>query len=393
MMSSGLPGLCAVVLVAGAWPAGAVQPQPLDEPVTPTGETALETGWKMVEVSRGLMRPWSAAWLPTGEVLVTEREGRLRVIGADGLRPEPVTGVPEVFASGQGGLLEVVIHPDFNANRLVYLTWSTGSNGANRTTLGRARLSEDLTSLIDLKVLFEASPDKPSAQHFGSRLLWLEDGSLLMSIGDGGNPPIKVDGDFIRHKAQDTSATLGKTVRLTADGQPHPDNPFADGGGDPAVYTLGHRNIQGLTLHPDTGVVWATEHGARGGDELNTLKAGENYGWPVVTYSREYFGPRITQRTSSPRFVDPLAVWTPCIAPSGLTVYTGDAFPEWRGDLLAGGLVLKQVRRIKLEGGAPVAQTTLQFDQRVRWVGMSPNGGLHVLTDETDGGLYRIEPE
>ena len=369
-------------------------PQPLDEPITPTGETPLEEGWTMVEVSRGLMRPWAAAWLPTGEILVTEREGRLRVIEPDGegLRPEPVSGVPEVFASGQGGLMDVVLHPEFADNRLVYFTWSAGSNGANRTTLGRARLSEDLTALDDLEVLFEAAPDKPSAQHFGSRLLFLNDGSLLMSIGDGGNPPIKVDGEFIRQKAQDTDARLGKTVRLTAEGQPHPDNPFADGGGDPYVYTLGHRNIQGLALHPDTGVIWATEHGARGGDELNVLEAGANYGWPMVTYSREYSGPRISDRTSAPRFNDPLAVWTPCIAPSGLTVYTGDAFPQWKGDLLAGGLVLKQIRRVKLEGGAAAAQTTLQFDQRIRWVGMGPDGGLYVLTDETDGGLYRIEP-
>ena len=367
-------------------------PQPLTEPVTPTGETPQETGWRMAEVSRGLMRPWAAAWLPGGEMLVTEREGRLRVIDADGLRPEPVTGTPEVFASGQGGLMDVVLHPGFADNRLVYLTWSAGTNGANRTTLGRARLSDDLTALNDLEVLFEAGPDKPSAQHFGSRLLWLPDGALLMSIGDGGNPPIKVDGAFIRQKAQDPGATLGKTVRLTANGEPHPDNPFT-GGGDPAVYTLGHRNIQGLTLHPDTGVVWATEHGARGGDELNVLEPGANYGWPEVTYSREYAGPRISDRTAAEAFTDPRAVWTPCIAPSGLTVYTGDAFPDWRGDLLAGGLVLKQVRRLKLEGGAVAAQTTLQFDQRIRWVGMGPDGGLYVLTDETDGGLYRIEPE
>ncbi len=362
-------------------------------------DTPHQTGWKQQTVTEGLMRPWAAEWLPDGKtMLLTEREGRLRVIEDGKLRMEPVEPLPEdLLAIGQGGLLDIAIHPQFNKNRWIYLTYSSGSRDANRTTLARAKINEDLTRLTDLKVLFQTNRDKSGGQHFGSRLLWMADGTLLMSIGDGGNPPIKLDGNYIRQKAQDLSVHLGSTVRMTDEGKAPKDNPFA-GDDDPDtneyIYTYGHRNIQGMTTHPKTGQIWATEHGARGGDELNILKKGANYGWPKATYSREYFGPRITDKTTLKGAVNPEVVWTPCIAPSGLMFYTGDEFPDWKGDMLAGGLVLKQIRRVKFdEDGKIIGQTTLQFDDRIRWVEQGPDGGIYVLTDEIDGRLLRIVPE
>jgi glucose/arabinose dehydrogenase len=216
-----------------------------------------------------------------------------------------------------------------------------------------------------------------------------------MSVGDGGNPPLQLDGRPVRLNAQDLSSQLGKTIRVDENGRPPENNPFAadgDPGTDPYIWTYGHRNIQGMALHPQSRAVWATEHGARGGDELNLLLAGRNYGWPEATYSVEYFGLRISDKTTMPGAMDPVVVWTPCIAPSGLVFYSGSDFPRWRGDLLAGALVLRQIRRIDFENGKIVGQTTLQFDDRIRWVGQGPDGGIYVLTDEIDGRLLRIVP-
>jgi glucose/arabinose dehydrogenase len=365
-------------------------------PLEPVGETPEQGGWKAVTVTGGLMHPWSAVWLPDGKtMLVTEREGRLRVVEDGKLRMEPVAGLPEILAIGQGGLMDLALHPDFQKNRWIYFTYTSGKRNANRTTLARARIDEKLARLQDVKVLFRVDKAKPGGQHFGSRLLWMSDGTLLMSIGDGGNPPIKLDGRLIRLNAQDLSTHLGKTVRMQADGSPASDNPFADDDDpetDPYIWTYGHRNIQGMARHPKTGKIWATEHGARGGDELNILQKGENYGWPKATYSREYFGPRISDKTTLKGAVHPEVVWTPCIAPSGLTFYTGKAFADWQGDLLAGGLVLRQIRRIRFADGKIAGQTTLQFEDRIRWVEMGPDGGLYVLTDEIDGRLLRIVP-
>ena len=408
------------VIVAAAFVIGASAPEasaqrrqratPPAGPVEPTGnDLKLETGWKQVEVVGGLDRPWGVVWLPAaaGEpaMLITERRGRLRVVEGGKLRDEPVAGLPgSLLAHGQGGLMDISLHPEFAANRFVYLTMTTGTKDANRTELFRGVLSEDLNELTDVESLFRVSRTKQGGQHFGSRLVWLADGTLVMSIGDGGNPPASLDGEHIRNKAQDRSLHFGKTVRMTADGKPAPDNPFAgddDPATDPYVYTYGHRNIQGMAIQPGTQRLWASEHGARGGDELNLLAAGNNYGWPLVTYSIEYWGPRISNEASRPGMVDPVHVWTPCVAPSALAFYTGDEFPEWRGDALTASLVLRQVRRTDFDADGEIAgETTLQFKQRIRWVGNGPGdgsgsgsgGGLYVLTDEKDGGLYRIEP-
>ena len=366
-------------------------------PIEPVGKVPLETGWKAVTVTGGLMHPWAAAWLPDGKsLLVTEREGRLRVVRDGQLGMVAVTGVPEVLPVGQGGLLDIVLHPNFSKNRWVYITYSTGRRQANRTMLARGRINEDLTKLTEVKTLFRVAQSKQGGQHFGSRLLWLDDRTLLMSIGDGGNPPLRLDGRLIRLNAQDLSSHLGKTLRLDEDGKPLSDNPFAadgDPGTDPHIWTYGHRNIQGMAIHSESRAVWATEHGARGGDELNLLRKGRNYGWPKATYSVEYFGPRISESTTLAGAMDPIVAWTPCIAPSGLAFYTGPEFPRWQGDLLAGGLVLRQIRRIDFEEGKIVGQTTLQFEDRIRWIGQGPDGGIYVLTDEIDGKLLRIVPE
>lgn len=278
--------------------------KPPTGPIDPVGETPPASGWKAVTVTGGVMHPWAAVWLPDQEtVLITEREGRLRVFEDGQLRMEPVAGLPDILSINQGGLMDIVLHPSFAENRLVYLAYSAGTPDANRTTLGRGRLAEDLSRLDDFEVIFRVNEDKPGGQHFGSRLLWLPDGTLLMSIGDGGNPPIKVGGHLTRFNAQDLASHLGKVLRMDENGKPAADNPWADDDDpetDPYIWTYGHRNIQGIARHPETGDIWATEHGARGGDELNLLKAGENYGWPEATYSAEYFGPRISEHTTCP---------------------------------------------------------------------------------------------
>jgi glucose/arabinose dehydrogenase len=348
---------------------------------------------RAVEVVGGLEHPWAVTWLPNGDLLITERPGRLRLVRHGVLQPEAIPGLPAVFAEGQGGLLDVALHPDFASNRLLYLTYSAGDAAANHTRLARARFDGD--ALRDVEVLYAVPQRKTGAQHFGSRLLWLPDGSLLMAIGDGGNPPLQLEGGLIRLQAQNPGSALGKILRFRGDGTPVPDNPFRDRPGAlPALWSLGHRNIQGLAFDPLRRSVWASEHGARGGDELNRIEAGENYGWPRVTHSREYFGPAISEATSAPGLRDPEVVWTPAIAPSGLVVYAGDRYPGWRGDLFAGGLVSRQVHRLVVDGqGAVRERQRIPIGARVRDVRQGPDGWLYVLTDGAgDGALLRLVP-
>jgi glucose/arabinose dehydrogenase len=286
----------------------------------------------------------------------------------------------------------VALHPDFADNRLVYFTLATGSRDANRTALVRARF--DGEALRDAAVIFENADTKSGTQHFGSRLVWLPDRSLLMSVGDGGNPPVRFAGENIRNQAQNPGTHFGKVVRLRDDGTPHPDNPFAgQPGARPEIWTLGHRNIQGMTRDPASGRVWANEHGSRGGDELNVIEGGGNYGWPAVTYSYEYWGPRISDETSRPGIVEPKLVWTPSKAPSGLTFYTGGDFPQWRGDLFSGALKAQQIRRIRLDGTRVVDEEKLTIGRRVRDLRQGPDGHLYVLTDEDEAALLRIVPD
>jgi glucose/arabinose dehydrogenase len=344
-----------------------------------------------VTVLSGLEHPWSMAWLPDGAILITERPGRLRIVRNGTLEPAPIAGVPPVFAEGQGGLMEVSVHPNFAKYRFIYLTYSHGTGQANRTRVARAKF--DGKALSDVKVIFEVSQAKEGTQHFGSRIVWLSDNTMLVAIGDGGNPPVQLDGELIRKQAQNLRSQLGKIVRLNDDGSIPSNNPFVKTAhANPSVWSYGHRNTQGLTFDAATGRIWQTEHGARGGDEVNLVKAGKNYGWPLVTYSREYFGPEISSERSRPGMEDPKLVWTPSIAPSGLAFYNGDRFPAWKGNLFAGGLVSKDVRRITLDGaGNVVSQQSIDIGQRVRDVRQGPDGLLYVLTDEQNGQLIRLD--
>ena len=360
-------------------------------PAPVSGDVPEAEGWHAEVVVDGLSHPWSVAWLPDGSALVSERGGRLRLVREGRLDPRPVPGLPPLLVSGQGGLLEVALHPDFSDNRLVYLTFASGNRQANRTALARARF--DGQRLKDVEVIFRNADPKPGGQHFGSRLLWLPDGSLLMSVGDGGNPPTSFGGENIRNQAQNPGTHFGKVLRLNDDGTPHRDNPYLNrAGAKPEIWSIGHRNIQGMTRDPGSGRIWANEHGSRGGDELNVIEGGNNYGWPEVTYSSEYWGPRISDVTSRPDVTEPKLVWTPSKAPSGLAFYTGEIYPHWKGNLFSGALKFRQIRRIVVEGDRLVGEEKLSIGQRVRDVRQGPDGYLYVLTDEPDGALLRIVP-
>lgn len=344
--------------------------------------------WQKVTVIEGLEHPWSMVWLPNGEILITERPGRLRVVREGKLDPKAIAGVPEVFAVGQGGLLDVAIHPQFAQNRWIYLTYAHGDREANRTRVARAVY--DGTSLRDLRVIFEVSQAKTGSQHFGSRLLWLPDGTLLVAIGDGGNPPLQLAGDLIRKQSQNLQSHLGKIIRINDDGSLPKDNPFMGS----KIWSYGHRNIQGISFDPMTQRVWATEHGAKGGDELNLIEKGKNYGWPVVSASQEYgTNTPVSREKSRPDLIDPKTIWTPAIAPSGLVFYTGNRFPNWQGNLFAGGLVSRDIRRLEVDkSGEIINQEAIPIGQRVRDVRQSPDGFLYLLTDEGNGQLIRLEP-
>jgi glucose/arabinose dehydrogenase len=334
------------------------------------------------------------AWLPDGTMLVTERPGRLRVVQGGKLRAEPVGGVPPVLAQGQGGLLDLAVHPRFASNRLVYMTLAQGTAEANATVIARARLSEDLATLTDVQQIYAVPRAKSGAQHFGSRLLFLPDGSLLVSIGDGGNLPLTLDGSPIRTQAQNVGAAFGKVLRLTDEGKPARGNPLAGRAGAlPEIYTLGHRNVQGIAFDAARNAVWVNEHGALGGDELNRLSPGGNFGWPTVSRTREYVGGAAVGTLSGQGMTDPVLLWEVSTAPSGIAVYYGAAFPQWRGDIFSGGLASNDIRRIDLdEAGRVIGETALRMGARVRDVRVGPDGFLYALTDERNGRLLRFVP-
>jgi aldose sugar dehydrogenase len=365
----------------------------LAEPLISANNPPIEGGTQRETLVEGLENPWGMAWLPDGTMLVTERPGRLRVVREGKLVPDPVAGVPEVFARGQGGLMDVSVHPKFAQNNFVYLTYSVGTLEANRTRLARGVWKDG--ALRDVKVLFENAREKPNGQHFGSRIAWLPDGTMLVSIGDGGNPPTALDGEFIRLNAQKLSMHFGKVVRLTDDGKVPTDNPFrTTKDAKPEVWSLGHRNIQGLTYDPVRNVVWATEHGALGGDELNILTKGGNFGWPVACRTREYAnGNAVCASPTGPGMTEPTVLWQVSTAPSGLMVYSGDKFPQWKGDVFSGSLAANDVRRIDLDdAGKVIGETALRLGARIRDVRQGPDGLVYVLTDERQGRIIRLAP-
>jgi glucose/arabinose dehydrogenase len=339
--------------------------------------------FRVVPVVTGLEHPWGMAFLPGGEILITERPGRLRLVRDGGLEPAPIAGVPEVYASGQGGLLDVALDPGFASNRVIYLSYAASGEGGNSTRVARATLGEG--RLEDLAVIFTAEPLVRASKHFGSRLAFDAEGHLFITVGERGQ------GD----RAQDLGQDNGKVIRLDPDGSVPEDNPFVGtAGARSEIFSYGHRNPQGMAIHPQTGVPWLNEHGARGGDEVNVVRPGVNYGWPVITYGIDYSGAPIGEGTHKEGMAQPIHYWVPSIAPSGMAFYGGEAFPEWRGDLLVGALKAELLVRLELDGERVVAEERLLDGAlgRIRDIEVGPDEFLYLLTDEGDGGLYRLEP-
>lgn len=339
-------------------------------------------------IASGLVHPWSLAFLPEGELLVTERGGRLRRITEDGLQADPVSGAPEPYVAGQGGMLDVVLHPDFSENGWVYLTYAAGHRRANRLAIARGRYANG--ALSEVETIFEANITKDTDAHYAGRMTFLPDGTFIVTIGEGFD---------YREEAQDPSNHFGTTVRLNADGSIPEDNPEIEDGA-PGVYSWGHRNAQAILYDPETDRIISHEHGPRGGDEVNIIEPGVNYGWPIATFGIDYSGAIISPYETYPGMRDPIVVWDPSIAPAGMTLYRGDMFPEWQGDLLIATLqpgnadtASGHIRIVDLnENGLPQGQTVIlgNLGARMRDIRTAPDGSLYVLTDANNGSVIRL---
>ena len=339
--------------------------------------------FKVVTVTRGLEHPWSLAFLPDGAMLVTERPGRLRLVRDGVLDLAPVSGTPSVAASGQGGLLDVALHPDFANNRWIYLSYAGKGPGGAGTEVARGRLVANRVE--NLETIFAVTRKSGGGRHFGSRLAFGADGMLYITAGERG------DSD----RAQDPLDAAGSVIRVTESGAVPADNPFVGRNNAlPEIFSIGHRNPQGLVRHPETGYIWSVEHGPRGGDELNILRPGANYGWPVITYGKSYAGFSIGEGVTKPGMAQPVAYWVPSISPSGLAFYTGDAFSRWRGSLFLGALSGEMLVRLELDGERVVREERLleELETRFRDVRQGPGGRLYLLTDEPDGRILRLDP-
>jgi len=360
-------------LMAGVLPLALSQTFPSD-----AGPLQLEA------IAEGLEHPWSLAFLPDGSALVTERPGRLRIVQNNSLAANAVQGVPEVAASGQGGLFDVILHPDFASNNTLFLSYADSSPEGVTTRVARAVLNNN--ALKNLEVIFEALPRSNGTRHFGGRMVFDSSGYLYIAVGDRGE----------KDRAQETRDDAGGVHRITVDGKPAPGNP---GLGNPAVrdtfYTWGNRNIQGMTVHPQTGDIWTHEHGPRGGDEVNILYPGTNYGWPKITYGIGYSGLPITPDTHKEGMAQPLHYWDPSIAPSGMALYSGTLFPQWQGNVFVGALKLRKLVRLGTNGhGKVIEEEDLLTDlnERLRDVRVGPDGALWLLSDARKGKLYRMSP-
>ena len=349
---------------------------------------------KVETFARGLVHPWGLAFLPDGQMLVTERPGRVRIVGKDGRLSDPVRGVPDVVASGQGGLLDIALDPNFAANRLVYLSFADPrGSGTNGTSVVRGKLVADGGSprLDDAKVIFRQEPAATGGLHFGSRLAFARDGNLFVTTGDRYHS---------RHKAQDLATHYGKVIRIRPDGSVPPDNPFVNkSGARPETWSYGHRNPQSAAIHPTTGKLWTVEHAARGGDEINVPAAGKNYGWPTITYGIEYSGDQIGEGiTAREGMEQPVYYWDPVIAPSGMAFYTGTRFPAWRGSLFVGGLESTHVARLTVDGDRIIGEERLLTDlqperERIRDIRQGPDEALYILTDSANGRVLKLVPK
>jgi glucose/arabinose dehydrogenase len=380
------------VLAAAAcalFPAMAAEPSPRERAVAidkveiaPTETADLE------RLARGLRRPWCIAFTPDGDLLITEKHHGVRVMRGGALQPNVLEGGPtNVLAKDDSGLLDIALDPDFATNRTVYIAFAEGSEAANRTAIWKARY--DGKRFSEGRVIFRVKPDKKGTGHPGGRLLFLPDKTLLLTVGDGYD---------YKAAAQDMGSHIGKTLRLTRDGAPAPDNPFIGRAGAlPEIWTLGHRNAQGLTRDPATGDIWLHEHGPRGGDEINLLKPGANYGWPVVTHGIDYDGKLISERAHAPGMERSMFYWAPSIAPSGLAFYRGNAFPEWQGKFFVGALAAKTIVRVRRgkDTGFLVEDERMyaNYKKRIRDIREGPDGLIYILTDEEDSELLRLRPK
>lgn len=348
-------------------------------PAAPTSQVTVQT------VAEGLNRPWGFEFLPDGRILVTERDGRMRIVSTDGRLSQPVAGVPEVFAQGQGGLLDVALAPDFETSGTIYFSFSEPRRDGNGTAVARARLNADVSPprLEDVQVIFHQQPSYDGNVHFGSRIVPTPDGKLFVTLGER----------FQMRYAQDLSRHWGKVVRINADGSVPDDNPFVGReGARSEIWSYGHRNPQAAALHPETGELWIVDHGPRGGDEVNVVRKGLNYGWPVINYGRHYTGEEIPKRREG--MEQPLYYWDPSIAPSGMAFYTADRAPQWRGNLFVGALAGRHLARLVLDGEQVTAEERLLTDlnQRIRDVKQGPDGAIYVATDSARGRILRVTP-
>jgi glucose/arabinose dehydrogenase len=373
-------GVSSVVLGVAAYCA----PANAEQTNAPAAE---KTAVKTEIVARGLKNPWAVQFLPDGRYLVTEKPGQLRIVSKDGKISEPIAGVPAVASQGQGGLLDVVLAPDFAQSGRIFFSFSEPrEDDKNGTSVARAKLVLDAESgrLEDVAVIFRQEPAYKSTFHFGSRIVINPDGSLFVTTGER---------NFLRAESQNPANHLGKVIHITADGEPAADNPKLQGW-DAKVWSIGHRNMQGAALDPATGKLWTIEHGAKGGDELNHPEAGKNYGWPIITYGVDYSGAKIGEGTKKEGMEQPVYYWDPSIAVSGLTFYTGDLFPAWKGNLLVGSLKGAHVQRLVMKDGEVVAHEKLvtDLDERIRDVRQGPDGAVYLLTDELKGALVRVKP-
>ena len=396
----------AALMLSACGPAGKVQAQP-NPPVqtappnadgqtpafpeqTRAPEQKLGVAYQVETLASGLDHPWSLAFLPDDSKLVTERAGRLRILGADGKLSPAVTGLPAVWTQGQGGLFDVALDPDYGHNGLIYWTYAEARDGGAGTTAARAKLVlGPQPHLETVQVLWRQAPAVSSPLQFGGRLVFARDGALFVTGGDRGVP-------YDTANARDLDVSVGKVIRIRPDGAIPADNPYlGNPQAKPEIWSAGHRNIQGATLNPWTGQLWTAEHGAKGGDEINTPKAGKDYGWPTITYGEDYSGkPILGGVTSQAGLEQPIYYWDPVIAPSGLVFYNADLFPAWKGSLLVGGLKGYLVR-LTLKDDKVVGEERLltELGFRIRDVRVGPDGAVYVVTDEDDGRVLRLSPK
>jgi aldose sugar dehydrogenase len=348
-----------------------------------------DAAFDVVVLAKNLENPWAVEPLPNGDLLVTEKPGRLRMITAAGQVGQPITGLPKVDARGQGGLLDVALSPGFANDRTIYWSFSEPRANGNATSVAKGVLSADNKSLSQVKVIFQAKPTYNGDKHFGSRLAFDSDGMLFVTLGERSDLEI-------RPQAQQMNSHMGKILRITTDGKPAPGNPFMNQqGAMPEIWTVGHRNVQAAAFD-DQGRLWIVEHGPQGGDEVNLIEKGKNYGWPLVTFGEEYSGDPIPNAvTTKQGYVDPVYYWDPVIAPSGAQFYSGSAFPQWKGNLFVGSLKDKKLVRLQLENDRVTGEEHLLTDrnQRIRDVRQGPDGSLFIVTDEKNGELWKVSPK